>query len=98
MADVLAVEGLTVRLTAHPKRSSILDDVGFTVATGEVLGIVGESGSGQSMLALSVMGLLPPALTIQAGNISVLGDELTGRPRVWTGCGAARPGEARTAS
>jgi peptide/nickel transport system ATP-binding protein len=81
MADVLAVEGLTVRLTAHPERSSILDDVGFTVAKGEVLGIVGESGSGKSMLALSVMGLLPPALTIQAGHISVLGDELTGRPR-----------------
>ena len=81
MADVLAVEGLTVRLAAHPDRSSILDDVGFAVAEGEVLGIVGESGSGKSMLALSVMGLLPPALTIQAGRISVLGDELAGRPR-----------------
>ena len=81
MADVLAVEGLTVRLAAHPDRSSILDDVGFTVAEGEVLGIVGESGSGKSMLALSVMGLLPPALTIQAGRIAVLGDELAGRPR-----------------
>src|SRR5215472_17016082 len=84
MADVLAVEGLTVRVTADPDRSSILDDVGLTIAAGEVLGIVGESGSGKSMLALSVMGLLPPALTIQAGRISVLGDELTGRPReVW---------------
>ena len=66
MSDVLAVEGLTVRLAADPDRSSVLDDVGFTVAQGEVLGIVGESGSGKSMLALSVMGLLPPALTIQA--------------------------------
>jgi len=81
MPDVLAVEGLTVCLTAHPAQSSILDDVGFTVAKGEVLGIVGESGSGKSILALSVMGLLPPALTIQAGRISMLGDELTGRPR-----------------
>jgi peptide/nickel transport system ATP-binding protein len=81
MADVLAVEGLIVRLTAHPDRSSILDDVGFTVAEGEVLGIVGESGSGKSMLALSVMGLLPPALTIQAGRIAILGDQLSGRPR-----------------
>jgi peptide/nickel transport system ATP-binding protein len=81
MADVLAVAGLTVRLTAHPERSSILDDVGFSVAEGEVLGIVGESGSGKSMLALSVMGLLPPALTLRAGRISVLGDELVGRPR-----------------
>ena len=51
------------------------------VAEGEVLGIVGESGSGKSMLALSVMGLLPPALTLRAGRISVLGDELAGRPR-----------------
>jgi peptide/nickel transport system ATP-binding protein len=81
VADVLAVEGLTVRLTAHPGRSSILDDVDFTVAEGEVLGIVGESGSGKSMLALSVMGLLPSALTIQARRIAVLGDELSGRPR-----------------
>jgi peptide/nickel transport system ATP-binding protein len=81
MADVLAVEGLTVRLTSHLERSSILDDVSFTVAEGEVLGIVGESGSGKSMLALSVMGLLPPALTVQAGRISVLDDELAGRPR-----------------
>ena len=84
MAVVLAVEGLTVRLAAHPDRSSILDDVGFAVAEGEMLGIVGESGSGKSVLALSVMGLLPPALTVQAGRISILGDELTGRPReVW---------------
>ena len=81
MTDVLAVAGLTVRLTAHPERSSILDDVGFSVAEGEVLGIVGESGSGKSMLALSVMGLLPPALTLRAGRIAVLGDELAGRPR-----------------
>jgi peptide/nickel transport system ATP-binding protein len=81
MADVLAVERLTVRLAAYPDRSSILDDVGFTVAEGEVLGIVGESGSGKSVLALSVMGLLPPALTIQARRICVLGDELAGRPR-----------------
>ena len=81
MPDVLAVEGLTVRLAAHPDHSSILDDVAFTVAPGEVLGIVGESGSGKSMLALSVMGLLPPALSMQARRIAVLGDELAGQPR-----------------
>jgi peptide/nickel transport system ATP-binding protein len=79
MADVLAVEGLTVHLTRHPDRSSILDDVTFSVAEREVLGIVGESGSGKSMLALSVMGLLPSALTIRAGRIAVLGDNLVGR-------------------
>jgi len=76
MAEVLAVEGLTVRLAAHPNSSSILDDVAFTVAPGEVLGIVGESGSGKSVLALSVMGLLPPALRMQARRIAVLATSL----------------------
>ncbi len=82
--DVLAVDGLTVRLAAHPDQATILDDVSFTVAQSEVLGIVGESGSGKSMLALSVMGLLPPALSMTARTIALLGNELLGQPReVW---------------
>jgi peptide/nickel transport system ATP-binding protein len=81
---VLTVDGLTAKLAAHPDRSSILDDVSFTVISGEVLGIVGESGSGKSVLALSIMGLLSPALTMQARRITLLGDDLAGRPReVW---------------
>ncbi len=80
-ADVLAVEGLSVRLAAHGEKSSILSDVSLRVAPGEVVGIVGESGSGKSMLALSVMGLLSPALTMTARRIAVVGDELAGQPR-----------------
>ena len=79
--DILAVEGLSVRLAAHPDTSSILDDVSVRVAPGEVLGIVGESGSGKSMLALSVMGLLPPALTMTARRIALAGNDLVGQPR-----------------
>ena len=79
--NVLVVDGLTVKLAAHPDRSSILDDVAFTVTSGEVLGIVGESGSGKSVLALSIMGLLPPALLMRARRIALLGDDLAGRPR-----------------
>ena len=79
--NVLAVDGLTVKLAAHPDRSSILDDVTFTVAPGEVLGIVGESGSGKSVLALSILGLLPPALVMQARRIALLGEDLAGQPR-----------------
>jgi oligopeptide/dipeptide ABC transporter ATP-binding protein len=81
VADILVVEGLSVRLTADPHRSSIVDDVGFTVRAGEVLGIVGESGSGKSVLALSIMGLLPPALTMSVGRITVIGNDLAGQPR-----------------
>ena len=68
--NILAVEGLTVRLAAHPGHPTILEDVALTVSPGEVLGIVGESGSGKSMLALSIMGLLPPALAMSARRIA----------------------------
>ena len=81
MPDVLAVEGLTVRLTANPDQSSILDDVALTVGAGEVVGIVGESGSGKSVLALSITGLLPPALSMTARRIALLGKDLAGEPR-----------------
>ena len=80
MADVLTVEALSVRLTAMPESSSILDDVSLTVEAGEVLGIVGESGSGKSVLALSLMGLLPRALSMTARRLSLLGTELAGQP------------------
>jgi peptide/nickel transport system ATP-binding protein len=84
VAEVLAVDGISVKLAAHPDRSSILDDVSFTVKSGEVLGIIGESGSGKSVLALSIIGLLPPALSMQARRINLLGEDLAGRPReVW---------------
>ena len=79
--NILEVEGLTVRLTAHPGHPTILEDVSLRVSPGEVLGIVGESGSGKSMLALSIMGLLPPALAMSARRIALLGNELTGQPR-----------------
>jgi oligopeptide/dipeptide ABC transporter ATP-binding protein len=41
-----------------------VDDVSFTLETGESLGLVGESGSGKSMLALALMGLLPPGARV----------------------------------
>ncbi len=81
MPQVLSVEGLSVRLAARPDTSSILDDVTFSVEPGEVLGIVGESGSGKSMIALSVMGLLPPAVRLVARRLSLVGDDLAGKPR-----------------
>jgi len=79
--DILAVDGLSVHLTAHAAHPTILEDVALTVSPGEVLGIVGESGSGKSMLALSIMGLLPPALAMSARSMVLLGNELAGRPR-----------------
>jgi peptide/nickel transport system ATP-binding protein len=54
---LLAVDSLSVSI----RGKSILQDVSLTVARGEIVALTGESGSGKSMTALSVMGLLPSA-------------------------------------
>ena len=52
---LLTVDGLTV--------SGLLHDIAFTVEAGRRVGLIGESGSGKSLTALAVSGLLPPGLS-----------------------------------
>jgi peptide/nickel transport system ATP-binding protein len=53
-----------------------VDDIGFEVGTGEILGIVGESGCGKSLTALSIPGLLPQAAAVTTGHIRFEGRNL----------------------
>ncbi len=71
----LVVEGLTVDLGGR----RVIDGVGFEVPEGARLGIIGESGSGKSLTALAVMGLLPEGATV-GGSIRWRGQELVGMP------------------
>lgn len=58
--ELLRVEGLTVAFRrAGGGEKTVVNDISFSLKEGEVLGIAGESGSGKSMTALAVMGLLP---------------------------------------
>jgi len=75
-AAVLAVDGLTV-VTSGGRR--VVDDVSFTLRAGERLGVIGESGSGKSLTALAVAGLLGPGLTA-AGSVRLSGTEVIGAP------------------
>ena len=61
-SPLLAVENL--RVTA-PGGQTILHDVSFTLERGETLGMAGESGSGKTMTALALMGLLPATMVVQ---------------------------------
>ena len=69
-------------LSTHIKLSrSVVQAVGnvdLSIAPGETLGLVGESGCGKSMFGLSVMGLLPPGGEIVNGSIKVEDRELVG--------------------
>ena len=56
--------------------TAILRGVTFSVAPGETLAVVGESGCGKSMASLAVMGLLPPGLERRSGDILFRGEPL----------------------
>ncbi|GAA2984881.1 peptide/nickel transport system ATP-binding protein [Microbacterium terrae] len=71
----LAVEGLVVEIDGR----RVVDGVSFAVPDGARVGIIGESGSGKSMTALAILGLLPAAATA-SGSIRWNGRELIGLP------------------
>ena len=77
----LVVEGLRTEIRTREGVMAAVDDVSFSVAAGEALGIVGESGCGKSMTALSIMRLIPspPARTV-AGRVLLYGQDLLALP------------------
>lgn len=72
-APLLEVRDLSIRFGAVTAVSS----VGFSIAKGEVFGIVGESGAGKSAAARGIIGLLPPSARL-GGSVRFRGEELVG--------------------
>ncbi len=74
---VLSVRGLTVSVR-HPDGTSLhlLDDVSFEIRAGEFMGLVGESGAGKTLVALSILRLLGSRARIEAGEILFEGEDL----------------------
>jgi len=77
LETVLQVEGLCVDFATPRGTIRVLRNIALHVGKGECLGIVGESGCGKSMTALSIMRLVPsPAGRISEGKILLLGRDL----------------------
>ena len=76
--SLLEVESLTVRLATRTGSAKAVDDLTFSVDAGEILGIAGESGSGKTMSAMALLGLLPPGART-AGSAVFDGQQLLGQ-------------------
>ncbi|QCX80964.1 Glutathione import ATP-binding protein GsiA [Streptomyces sp. YIM 121038] len=77
---LLRIEDLCVDIEARDRTVHALDGVSLDLAPGESLGIVGESGCGKTMTALSVLGLLPPGGRITGGRVLFAGRDLAAAP------------------
>ncbi len=73
---VLSVKNLTISLPKAMERAHAVNDVSFDLMDGEILCIIGESGSGKSVTASAVMGLLPSIIQVTAGSIWFRGMDL----------------------
>ncbi|MFQ2189503.1 ABC transporter ATP-binding protein [Aeromonas jandaei] len=80
-SPMLTVLDLEVTFTVDGDELKVLDGVSFSVAPGQTLGLVGESGCGKSVTALAIMGLLPrPHGRMVAGTIDFEGEDLLALP------------------
>ncbi|PDO89022.1 ABC transporter ATP-binding protein [Kosakonia pseudosacchari] len=68
---------LSLSFASEQGRVRAVQDVSFTINAGQTIGVVGESGCGKSVTAMSLMGLLPPqAARIDGGQILFQGQDL----------------------
>jgi peptide/nickel transport system ATP-binding protein len=77
---LLAVEGLRVEFPTRQGTLVAVDGVSLTIAPGEVLGIVGESGAGKSLTGAAVIGLIDPPGRIGAGEVRLGGRRIDNLP------------------
>ncbi|QNK66980.1 ABC transporter ATP-binding protein [Variovorax sp. PAMC26660] len=73
---VLQVRDLGVEFDTHRGVVRVLDGVSFEIARGEILGVVGESGAGKSMVGAAVIGLVPPPGRIAGGSVELHGERI----------------------
>ncbi|MDC9700828.1 MAG: dipeptide ABC transporter ATP-binding protein [Alphaproteobacteria bacterium] len=73
---LLSVKELSVSIHQNGEEKKILENLSFSIEKGETIALIGESGSGKSITALSIMQLLPHSNFISSGSILFNGKEI----------------------
>lgn len=73
---ILTLNNVSVAVGEKAQRVELLSDVSFEVKKGRMFGIIGETGSGKSLTAWSILGLLPSGISVTEGSIIVHGRNL----------------------
>ena len=73
---VLDIERLSIEFHSRRGVARVVDAIDLTIGRGEIVGVIGESGSGKTLTALSILGLLPNAARIASGAIRLAGQNL----------------------
>ena len=71
--SLLEVKNLVVEFPSRRGTLRALDDISFSIAPGEILGVVGESGAGKSLTGAAIIGLLEPPGRVASGEILLEG-------------------------
>jgi peptide/nickel transport system ATP-binding protein len=74
--SLLDVQNLVVEFPGRRGTLRALDDISFSIAPGEILGVVGESGAGKSLTGASIIGLLEPPGRVASGRILLDGQRI----------------------
>ena len=74
--SLLEVKNLVVEFPSRRGTLRALDDISFSIAPGEILGVVGESGAGKSLTGAAIIGLLEPPGRVASGQIVLEGQRI----------------------
>ena len=79
-APLLSVRDLRTHFHTFSGVVKAVNGVSFDIGAGQVMGLVGESGGGKSVVGFSILGLIDPPGRIEGGQILLDGQDLVGAP------------------
>ncbi|MHB1231733.1 MAG: ABC transporter ATP-binding protein [Burkholderiales bacterium] len=82
MSALLEIQDLRVWFESRERQTRAVDAVSFSIERGETFALLGESGCGKSVTALSLLRLLPPAARIVGGSVRFNGQDLFDLPEI----------------